>query len=123
MIRTDYQNWRLQTDQDKILWLTLDKKNASANTIDDSILTEFAQILTDLEQATDLKGVVIQSGKSSGFIAGANIEQFTKLETKEAREIKRLEEKENREFTEEETTDGEVDYEEGPPILEKDLPF
>src|SRR3989338_171750 len=84
MIRTDYQNWRLQTDQDKILWLTLDKKNASANTIDDSILTEFAQILTDLEQATDLKGVVIQSGKSSGFIAGANIEQFTKLETKEA---------------------------------------
>jgi 3-hydroxyacyl-CoA dehydrogenase/enoyl-CoA hydratase/3-hydroxybutyryl-CoA epimerase len=84
MLRPDYQNWQLQTDPDNILWLTLDKKNASANTIDGLILTELAQILTDIEQTKDLKGVVIQSGKTSGFIAGADIEQFTKLETTDA---------------------------------------
>lgn len=80
----DEQNWHLHTDAEHILWLTFDKKNASANTLDAAVLTELDKILTVAQQTANLKGIVIQSGKTSGFIAGADIEQFTKFENADA---------------------------------------
>lgn len=83
MNHTTYQNWQLTLDSEHILWLTFDKHNASANTLDIAVLNELDTILTEVAQATEAKGLVIQSGKSSGFIAGADIEQFTHFENTE----------------------------------------
>lgn len=74
-----YKNWRLETDTDQILWLYFDKQNASVNTIDQDVMNEFSSIISALASDTQHKGVIIASGKSSGFIAGADISQFTQF--------------------------------------------
>lgn len=74
-----YKHWQLETDLDRILWLCFDKQNASMNTIDRSVMEEFSKILDTLANDTVLKGVIITSGKKKGFIAGADISQFTQF--------------------------------------------
>lgn len=75
-----YKNWRLETDSDNILWLYFDKHGASVNTLDQSVMGELNAIIDNIaSDPTRYKGVVIASGKQSGFIAGADITLFTKL--------------------------------------------
>lgn len=75
-----YQHWRLNTDEEGILWLTFDREGKSANTLSRDVLTELDQIIAQIESEKP-KGVVLCSGKKKGFIAGADISQFVKLET------------------------------------------
>lgn len=79
MTTQNYQHWRLETDAKQILWLYFDKKNASVNTVDRSVMEEFSSIINSLKSDTTHKGVIITSGKKTGFIAGADISQFTKF--------------------------------------------
>ncbi len=81
MALTTYQNWQWRQDEQHILWLSIDKKNASVNSLDYDTLSEFSAILDELKNDTQLTAVVIQSAKPSGFIAGADIEQFVRLKT------------------------------------------
>ena len=74
-----YKNWRLETDADQILWIYIDKQKTSVNVIDSDVMVEFAHIVDTLAQDTTHKGAVIVSAKKSGFIAGADITQFTKF--------------------------------------------
>lgn len=74
-----YKNWRMESDKDNVLWLYFDKQNASVNTIDRDVMEEFSAIITDLTQDTTHKAVIIASAKKTGFIAGADISQFTKF--------------------------------------------
>ena len=74
------QNWHLEIDDHRIAWLTLDKPNAGANTLSRDVMRELGERVEELEQQ-DLKAVVIQSGKKSGFIAGADIKEFTTLKS------------------------------------------
>lgn len=74
-----YKNWRLETDTDQLLWLYFDKDKASVNTIDRDVMNEFSDILDSLSHDTHHKGVIIASGKKTGFIAGADIAQFTQF--------------------------------------------
>ena len=74
-----YNNWRLETDEDQILWLYFDKKNASANTVDREVMEELSSIIDSLSTMPDIKGIILASGKKSGFIAGADISQFNKF--------------------------------------------
>lgn len=71
-----YQNWRSETDADGILWLYLDKADTSVNTIDRNVMEEFSEIVEQLSNSSMYKAVVLASGKTSGFIAGADISQF-----------------------------------------------
>jgi 3-hydroxyacyl-CoA dehydrogenase/enoyl-CoA hydratase/3-hydroxybutyryl-CoA epimerase len=73
-------NWDVTTDAQGICWLTIDRKDASANTLGSEVLHEFELILTQLE-AQRPKGLVIKSGKTSGFIAGADVAEFIKFKT------------------------------------------
>src|SRR5438128_9372648 len=82
-----YKHWKLQTDRDNIVWLALDKQGASANILSAEVMAEFDRILDEL-RAQNPRGLVIRSGKDSGFIAGADIEEFTKL--KDADDAMRL---------------------------------
>jgi 3-hydroxyacyl-CoA dehydrogenase/enoyl-CoA hydratase/3-hydroxybutyryl-CoA epimerase len=70
--------WSLSVDDQRIGWLTVDKPGTSANTLGRAALNELRQ---QIESAADqpLTGLVIRSGKPSGFIAGADINEFTTL--------------------------------------------
>ncbi|HYM41918.1 MAG TPA: 3-hydroxyacyl-CoA dehydrogenase NAD-binding domain-containing protein [Steroidobacteraceae bacterium] len=69
-------SWRLERDADGIAWLTLDKPATSANVLSGGVLIELDGLLAALE--TDLpRAVIVISAKKSGFIAGADIREFT----------------------------------------------
>lgn len=78
-MNTTYKHWRLETDSDQLAWLFFDKANASVNTVDRSVMEEFSSIVDQLAHDTIHKGVIIASGKKNGFIAGADISEFTKF--------------------------------------------
>jgi 3-hydroxyacyl-CoA dehydrogenase / enoyl-CoA hydratase / 3-hydroxybutyryl-CoA epimerase len=70
------RNWSLEKDADGIAWLTLDKPGTSANVLSSSVLTELGGLIATLQK--DLpRAVVVISAKKSGFIAGADIREFT----------------------------------------------
>ncbi len=78
MTNVNYNNWSINVDENGFCWLTLDRKGASANTLNAQVLQEFDSILDDLT-AKPPKGLVIKSGKANGFIAGADIGEFMQL--------------------------------------------
>jgi 3-hydroxyacyl-CoA dehydrogenase/enoyl-CoA hydratase/3-hydroxybutyryl-CoA epimerase len=79
---TALKHFRLERDADGIAWLVFDKAEASTNTLSGDVFDELQGVLTELA-ASAPKGLVIRSGKDNGFIAGADIEQFTRLKTAE----------------------------------------
>lgn len=78
-----YNNWRLETNSDHVLWLYFDRQNASVNTINQPVMEELSDILEMIESNKELKGVVITSAKKHGFIAGADISQFNQFKDSE----------------------------------------
>jgi 3-hydroxyacyl-CoA dehydrogenase / enoyl-CoA hydratase / 3-hydroxybutyryl-CoA epimerase len=70
--------WRIDLDAEGVAWLTFDKPGSSANTLGHAVLLELEQQLSALARQTP-RGVVIRSGKASGFIAGADIREFTRF--------------------------------------------
>jgi len=75
-----YQHWKLERDIQGLAWLHFDKADASTNTFSAETLDELAQALDVLDREPP-QGLVILSDKPNGFIAGADIESFTKLDT------------------------------------------
>jgi 3-hydroxyacyl-CoA dehydrogenase/enoyl-CoA hydratase/3-hydroxybutyryl-CoA epimerase len=73
-------HWKLETDSDRVALLTLDKAGSSANTLSSDVLRELDARLAEIERAVP-RAVVVASGKSSGFVAGADIKEFTALAT------------------------------------------
>jgi 3-hydroxyacyl-CoA dehydrogenase/enoyl-CoA hydratase/3-hydroxybutyryl-CoA epimerase len=71
-------SWREAQDAEGILWLTLDRPNASVNTLGTVVLEELDAILGRLA-AKPPRGLVIRSGKPSGFVLGADVKEFTTL--------------------------------------------
>ena len=82
MTKKQWKNWHLETDEDDIVWLHFDKAKSSTNTLSSDVFTEFFVVLDQLAEINP-KGLIILSDKENGFIAGANIEEFTKLESEE----------------------------------------
>lgn len=76
------KHWRVERDQDDLVWCHLDKQDNNTNTLSADVLNELDDILAELEQQIP-KGVVFLSGKKNGFIAGADISEFTVLENLE----------------------------------------
>ena len=74
------RHWAIETDASGIAWLCLDKQDSSANVLSAEVLREFETILAGLEADTP-RALVIYSGKPSGFIMGADINEFTTIET------------------------------------------
>ncbi|MGD9599892.1 MAG: 3-hydroxyacyl-CoA dehydrogenase NAD-binding domain-containing protein [Steroidobacteraceae bacterium] len=71
-------SWNLQRDAERLATLTLDKPGASTNVLSKAVLLELSEHLAKLE-ADPPKALVVRSGKASGFIAGADINEFTTL--------------------------------------------
>jgi 3-hydroxyacyl-CoA dehydrogenase/enoyl-CoA hydratase/3-hydroxybutyryl-CoA epimerase len=70
-----YRHFKLTRDADGIAWLLFDRADASANTLSAVVLEEFDQVLNALE-AQRPTGIVVRSAKASGFIAGADVNEF-----------------------------------------------
>ncbi len=77
-----YLNWKAETDDEGILWCHLDVPDRSANVLSSAVLEEFERFITDVEADLPL-GLVILSDKQSGFIAGANIDEFISIKDSE----------------------------------------
>jgi 3-hydroxyacyl-CoA dehydrogenase/enoyl-CoA hydratase/3-hydroxybutyryl-CoA epimerase len=70
-----YRNFKLTRDADGIAWLLFDREGASTNTLSADVMEELDKILGDLETQRPA-GLVIRSAKKSGFIAGADVNEF-----------------------------------------------
>ena len=70
------RNWSLERDAEGIAWLTLDKPGTSANVLSGPVLLELDGLLASLEQDPP-RALVVLSAKKSGFVAGADIREFT----------------------------------------------
>ncbi|MBX5462074.1 MAG: enoyl-CoA hydratase/isomerase family protein [Steroidobacteraceae bacterium] len=68
--------WKMERDAEGIVWLTLDKPGTSTNTLSQAVLEELGALLAQLA-SNPPKGVVVRSAKANGFIAGADIKEFT----------------------------------------------
>jgi 3-hydroxyacyl-CoA dehydrogenase/enoyl-CoA hydratase/3-hydroxybutyryl-CoA epimerase len=75
-----FQHWILETDDEGIAWLCLDKAESSVNVLSEAVLREFDTLLSGFHE-TPPAGLVIYSGKSSGFVMGADINEFTTIDT------------------------------------------
>src|SRR5262249_28783160 len=70
-----YRHFKLTRDADGIAWLLFDREGSSANTLSADVLEEFDRIIPEFEAARPA-GLVIRSAKTSGFIAGADVNEF-----------------------------------------------
>jgi 3-hydroxyacyl-CoA dehydrogenase/enoyl-CoA hydratase/3-hydroxybutyryl-CoA epimerase len=71
-----YRNFKLTRDTDGIAWLLFDREGTSANTLSPGVMEELDKLLAELESQRP-SGLVIRSAKKSGFIAGADVSEFT----------------------------------------------
>jgi 3-hydroxyacyl-CoA dehydrogenase/enoyl-CoA hydratase/3-hydroxybutyryl-CoA epimerase len=84
------KHWTSETDSDGIAWLKLDKADGGANVLSGEVLLELNSLLEQFESNLP-SGVVVYSGKDNGFVMGADINEFTTIETTEqAYELIRL---------------------------------
>src|ERR1700742_2471985 len=70
-----YKHFKLTRDADGVAWLLFDRADASANTLSSDVMEEFDAALAAIETERPA-GLVIRSAKPSGFIAGADVNQF-----------------------------------------------
>ncbi len=80
--KTRKSNWSWSLDEDGVGWLKLDKQGASTNVLSTEVMADLHDSLGEIEAASP-KAVVVLSGKRNGFIAGADIKEFTSLESPE----------------------------------------
>lgn len=75
-------HWRLDRDPDGVAWLTFDRAGSAVNALSADTLAELSVVLDALD-ADPPKGLIIQSGKATGFIVGADVNEFATLDTPE----------------------------------------
>ena len=84
------QHWTAELDSEGIVWARIDKADASANVLSSEVMHEL-NTLIEPYTATPPRGLVIHSGKHNGFIMGADIKEFTSVDSPErAYEVSRL---------------------------------
>ena len=74
---------RVRLDDAGIAWLLIDSAGTSVNRLSTEVLSELSGILDQLDRERP-SGLVIHSGKESGFIAGADIDEFDELHDADA---------------------------------------
>jgi len=77
-----YKHWLLERDEENIAWLRIDVEGNNTNVLSHAVLTELQNILTALQNELPA-GIAITSNKSKGFIAGADISEFSSVTSKQ----------------------------------------
>ena len=73
-----FQHLTHSTDKNDIAWLILDVKGEAANVIGPELIEEMNSAINEItsSSSSNPKGMIISSGKDSGFIAGADVKKF-----------------------------------------------
>jgi len=71
-------DWQSQVDDDGILWLILDKQDTETNVLSIAVLEQLDSLIDGVVKSSP-KAVVFRSGKSKGFIAGADVNEFLEV--------------------------------------------
>jgi 3-hydroxyacyl-CoA dehydrogenase/enoyl-CoA hydratase/3-hydroxybutyryl-CoA epimerase len=81
------KDWRFSVDFEGIAWALIDREGDSMNSLGRRPTEELGEIVEWVEEAatrSELAGLVIMSGKPSGFIVGADIREFESFAVSEA---------------------------------------
>ncbi|WP_159991926.1 3-hydroxyacyl-CoA dehydrogenase NAD-binding domain-containing protein [Pelistega ratti] len=73
------KNWILSRDEKNIAYLVIDCPDRSMNALSAEVMDELTQIVDYLDKHQPA-GLIIRSGKENGFIAGADINEFSAFE-------------------------------------------
>lgn len=74
--------FRIERDGDlAIIWFDL--PGEKVNKFSSNVMTEFAGIVDEMERSSDIKRIILASGKPSIFIAGADVSEFSKATSPE----------------------------------------
>lgn len=70
-----FRHWRLSRDRDNIIYAYLDREGERVNSLSRAVLEEFEQLVV-LAETSSPRGLVLLSGKSTGFVFGADVKEF-----------------------------------------------
>lgn len=73
-----YQHWRVEHN-DNFTTVYFDEQDSTVNRLGTVTMKELGLLITHLAAEPRLKAVVFRSGKTKGFIAGANVHEFTQV--------------------------------------------
>ncbi len=79
-MNTNTGDWQSRLDDDGILWLILDQQDTSTNVLSITVLEQLDGLLDEITQNLP-RAVIFRSGKSRGFIAGADVNEFLQVKT------------------------------------------
>ena len=82
MSDNNHGNWKVEKDDNNIAWLHFDKPETSANLLTQAAIKELDDIVKEFEKNPP-KALILLSDKKDSFIFGADIKEFTALESKE----------------------------------------
>ncbi|MBF0590119.1 MAG: enoyl-CoA hydratase/isomerase family protein, partial [Magnetococcales bacterium] len=77
-IELTLRHLRLSQDEAGIAWLQLDRVDKGANSLNGALIAELEQVFVQLKSHPPL-GLIIESAKKGGFVAGADIGEFIDL--------------------------------------------
>jgi enoyl-CoA hydratase/carnithine racemase len=70
------KNFSIKTDADGVALITFDMPGKGMNVISFEVQQEFEEVVETLRSRADIRGVVLVSGKPSGFCAGADLTEI-----------------------------------------------
>ncbi len=71
-------DWHSHCDDDGILWLILDQRDTSTNVLSISVLDQLGSLLDEVS-SNPPRAIIFRSGKTHGFIAGADVNEFLEV--------------------------------------------
>ncbi len=71
-------DWQSHCDDDGILWLIFDKQNTDTNVLSVSVLEQLDSLLDEINNNPP-RAIIFRSGKTKGFIAGADVNEFLEV--------------------------------------------
>ena len=77
----DYKNFTVTIDSRGVVKASLDLPGRPLNVLNESVMSELEDIVCSLENSSKAKLLVLESGKESGFLAGADVSVIAGIET------------------------------------------
>ncbi len=73
-----FSHFRVEKGQSGVVWLVMDYADGEANVLSSTVLEELKSLLAQIKTENPA-GLAIRSGKPNGFIAGADVKEFTQI--------------------------------------------
>lgn len=76
-----FENFTISCNDHGVARISLDVPGRQLNVLNPAVMAELKQIVSALEHDPDAKVVVIESGKASGFLAGADVNEIVAIDS------------------------------------------